>query len=393
MKKLELKNLYKVFGDDADKGVRLLKEGYSKREVLEKTGLTVGVNDVSFDIKEKEIFVIMGLSGSGKSTLLRCLNRLVEPTAGEVKIDGKDLTNLDKESLRQIRREKFGMVFQNFGLLPNRTILENAEFGLEIQNIPESERERRSKKALNQVGLEGWEDQYPDQLSGGMQQRVGLARALAVEPEVLLMDEPFSALDPLIKKDMQDQLLELYEELDKTIVFITHDLDEALKLGDRIAIMKDGEVVQLGTPEEILTNAQNDYVKEFVKDVNRSRILVADDIMVKPLALLYSNDGPRTAMHKMKENEISSIFVVGEKRKLKGIVRVEDALEAVNNGQNNLEGLIKEIPVARPEKSIDKLFSNIAGSDIPLPVVDDNNKLLGIIVKSTVLANLAEGGM
>ncbi|PRX27153.1 glycine betaine/proline transport system ATP-binding protein [Orenia metallireducens] len=389
MDKIEVNNLYKVFGKKPQKAIRLLEKGYSKEEVFRETGLTVGVNNANFEINSKEIFVIMGLSGSGKSTLLRCLNRLVEPTAGEVRLDGVSLTDLSKEELREIRKDKFGMVFQNFGLLPNRTILENTEFGLEIQDIPKDKRVVIAKDALERVGLAGWEDQYPDQLSGGMQQRVGLARALAIDPDILLMDEPFSALDPLIKRDMQDRLLELYEELDKTIIFITHDLDEALKLGDRIAIMKDGDIIQIGTPEEILNNAENDYIREFVQGVNRSKVLTAQDIMVKPLALLYENNGPKTAMHKMKEEGISSIFVVGEHREFKGVVRGEDALKAVNNSEDNLANLIKETKVASPEESIDELFSDIAGLNTPLPVVDDNDRLLGIIVKSTVLANLA----
>jgi glycine betaine/proline transport system ATP-binding protein len=387
--KIEVNNLYKVFGRRPQEAIRLLEKGYSKEEVFKETGLTVGVNNANFEINSKEIFVIMGLSGSGKSTLLRCLNRLVEPTAGEVRLDGVSLTDLSKEELREVRRDKFGMVFQNFGLLPNRTILENTEFGLEIQDVPKGKRVEIAKDALELVGLAGWEDQYPDQLSGGMQQRVGLARALAIDPDILLMDEPFSALDPLIKRDMQDRLLELYEELDKTIIFITHDLDEALKLGDRIAIMKDGDIIQIGTPEEILNNAENDYIREFVQDVNRSKVLTAKDIMVKPLALLYENNGPKTAMHKMKEEGISSIFVVGEHRKFKGVIRGEDALEAVNNGEDNLANLINKTKTANPKESIDELFADIADLDIPLPVVDDNDRLLGIIVKSTVLANLA----
>lgn len=389
MKEIEVNNLSKIFGNNPQEGIELLREGYSKDEILEKTGLTVGVNNVSFTVNTEEIFVIMGLSGSGKSTLLRCLNRLIEPTAGEVKLKDQNLMDLDRQNLRQMRRDEFGMVFQNFALFPNRTVLENTEFGLEIQDVPKEEREVQAKEALKKVGLDGWEDQYPDQLSGGMQQRVGLARALAVDPEILLMDEPFSALDPLIKKEMQDELLDIYQDLNKTILFITHDLDEALKLGDRIAIMNDGKIVQIGTPEEILTDAENDYVKEFVQDVNRSRVLTAEDIMTKPLALLYEQDGPHTAMHKMRHNEISSIFVVDEERKLKGIVEIEDAVEGVNKGQKDLEGIMKETPTTNPDENLDELFAEIADLDIPLPVINDEGKLLGLIIKSNVLANLA----
>ncbi|MFW5809108.1 MAG: quaternary amine ABC transporter ATP-binding protein [Halanaerobium sp.] len=389
MLKIKAENLYKVFDGKGQKEIELLKDGMSKDDILEKTGATVGINNASFEVKEGEIFVIMGLSGSGKSTLLRCLNRLVEPTAGSVTVDGTDVTDLSKDELRKFRKEKFGMVFQNFALFPYRTVLENAEFGLEIEGIDKDKRREKAMTALKQVGLEGYEDQNPDQLSGGMQQRVGLARALAVDTDILLMDEPFSALDPLIKKDMQDKLLELYEHIDKTIVFITHDLDEALKLGDRIAIMKDGEIVQVGNHEEILTNAENDYVAEFVQDVNRSRVLTAEDIMDKPRAVLYKQDGLRTALHKMRHNELGSIFVLGENRKYRGIVTIEDVVESINKDKENLDEIIKEVPIAEPGESVNNLFSKIADINTPLPVLDDNQKLKGIIVKTHVVANLA----
>ena len=387
--KIEAKNLYKVFNGSGDKEIQMLKDGMSKEEILEKTGATVGVNDASFEVEEGEIFVIMGLSGSGKSTLLRCVNRLVEPTSGSVKVDGTDVMDLDKEELREFRKDKFGMVFQHFGLFPYRTVLGNAEFGLEIAGVDKEERKEKAMTALRQVGLEGYEDQKPDQLSGGMQQRVGLARALAVDTDILLMDEPFSALDPLIKKDMQDKLLELYEHIDKTILFITHDLDEALKLGDRIAIMKDGEIVQVGNHEEILTNAENDYVREFVQDVNRSRVLTAEDIMEKPRAILYKQDGLHTALHKMRQNDLGSIFVLGENRKYRGIVTIEDVVESLNKNEEDINKIIKEVPVAEPEENVNDLFAKIADIDTPLPVLNEEDKLEGIIVKTHVLANLA----
>ena len=387
--KIKAENLYKVFDGKGQKEIEMLKNGKSKDDILEKTGATVGINNASFEVEEGEIFVIMGLSGSGKSTLLRTLNRLVEPTAGSVEIDGTNIMELNKNELREFRKEKFGMVFQNFALFPYRTVLENAEFGLEIQGMDKEQRREKAMTALKQVGLEGYEDQKPDQLSGGMQQRVGLARALAVDTDILLMDEPFSALDPLIKKDMQDKLLDLYEHIDKTIVFITHDLDEALKLGDRIAIMKDGEIVQVGDHEEILTNAENDYVAEFVQDVNRSRVLTAEDIMDKARAVLYKQDGLRTALHKMRHNELGSIFVLGENRKYRGIVTIEDVVESLNKDKENLDEIIKEVPIAEPEESVNDLFSKIADIDTPLPVLDENDKLKGIIVKTNVVANLA----
>ncbi|MCC3143942.1 glycine betaine/L-proline ABC transporter ATP-binding protein [Halanaerobium sp. Z-7514] len=387
--KIQVNNLYKIFDGKGKKEIEMLKDGISKDEILEKTGATVGVNDASFEVKEGEIFVIMGLSGSGKSTLLRCLNRLIEPTSGSIRVDGKDIMELNKDQLREFRRKKFGMVFQNFALFPYRTVQENAEFGLEIQGMDKEERSKKAKKALKQVGLDGWEEQMPDQLSGGMQQRVGLARALAVDTDVLLMDEPFSALDPLIKKDMQDKLLDLYEHIDKTIIFITHDLDEALKLGDRIAIMKDGKIVQIGNHEEILTNAENDYVAEFVQDVNRSRVLTAEDIMDKPKAVLYNQDGLRTALHKMRNNELGSIFVLGENRKYRGIVKLEDVVEYINKDKEDIEEIIQDVPIAEPDEKVDQLFAKIADINTPLPVLDEENKLEGIIVKTSVLANLA----
>ncbi|MEC9490784.1 MAG: glycine betaine/L-proline ABC transporter ATP-binding protein [Halanaerobiales bacterium] len=387
--KIKAENLYKIFNGKNQKEIKLLKDGMSKDDILEKTGATVGINNASFEVEEGEIFVIMGLSGSGKSTLLRCINRLVEPTSGSVEVDGTDVMDLNKDELREFRKEKFGMVFQHFALCPYRTVLENAEFGLEIEGVDKETRKEKAMTALKQVGLEGYEDQMPDQLSGGMQQRVGLARALAVDTDILLMDEPFSALDPLIKKDMQDKLLELYEHIDKTIVFITHDLDEALKLGDRIAIMKDGEIVQVGNHEEILTNAENDYVAEFVQDVNRSRVLTAEDIMDKPEAVLYKQDGLRTALHKMRHNELGSIFVLGENRKYRGIVTIEEVVESINKDKDNLDEIIKDVPLAEPDESVNDLFSKIADIDTPLPVLDENQKLKGVIVKTHVVANLA----
>ncbi|MDZ7671322.1 MAG: glycine betaine/L-proline ABC transporter ATP-binding protein [Halanaerobiales bacterium] len=394
MGKIEVNNLYKIFGNKPQKALQKLKNGSTKQEVLEENNNTVGVNDASFEVKEGEIFVIMGLSGSGKSTLLRCINRLIEPTAGSIKVDGKEVMDFEKTELRKFREKEFGMVFQNFALLPHRTVLENAMFGLEIQNVEKNERVRRAKEALKAVGLDGWEDQHPDQLSGGMQQRVGLARALAVDPEILLMDEPFSALDPLIKKEMQNKLLDLYEEMERTILFITHDLDEALKLGDRIAIMKEGKIIQIGDHEEILTNATNDYVEEFVEDVNRSRVLTARDIMSKAVSLLYPQDGPRTALHKMKKNELSSLFVVDRKKRFKGIVYIEDVVDFINNKDDEKEfkDIIRDITKADPEENLRELFADIADLSAPLPVLDDNEKLLGIIVKTNVLANLAADG-
>ena len=389
MAKIEVKNLTKIFGKKPEKALPLLEEGYSKDEILEKTGNTVGVNSVNFSVEENEIFVIMGLSGSGKSTLLRCINRLIEPTEGKIEVDGINIMELNNEELREQRKEKFGMVFQNFGLFPNRTVIDNAAFGLEIQKVDKETRRKKAREALKKVGLEGYEEQHPDQLSGGMQQRVGLARALAVDTDIMLMDEPFSALDPLIKKDMQDQLLDLHQNIAKTIIFITHDLDEALKLGDKIAIMKDGEIVQLGNQEEILTNAANDYVAEFVQDVNRARVLTAEDIMSKPVALLYEGQGPRTALHKMNEENLTSIMVVNRENEYIGVLSIDGVKEMLDNDEKDIKPYLLDIPKASPCDTLDELFTKMTDIETPLPVLDAEGKLKGNIVKTNVIANLA----
>ena len=327
MAAITVKNLFKIFGKNPEKALPLIEQGKSKDEILNETGNTVGINDASFEVKEKEMFVIMGLSGSGKSTVLRCLNRLIEPTQGTIKIGDEDITKMDKDRLLDLRRKQMSMVFQNFGLFPHRTVADNVEYGLEISGMEKEKRKEKAYEALEIVGLKGYEEQKPDELSGGMQQRVGLARALANDPEILLMDEAFSALDPLIRADMQDELLELQAEVHKTVVFITHDLDEALKIGDRIAIMKDGYVVQVGTPEEILTNPANDYVKAFVQNVDRTKVITAQAIMRKAPTVQIPKDGPSVAIRNMEKVGVSTTYVVDENRHLKGLVSIDDAIE------------------------------------------------------------------
>lgn len=281
MPKVEVNEVYKVFGPSPRQIIPLLKKGVDKARILKNQKHSVGVNNASFTVEEGEIFVVMGLSGSGKSTLIRCLNRLIEPTSGLIRIDGKDIVSMSSSELREIRRKKVAMVFQNFALLPHKTVLENVAFGLEIQKVDIQTRTKKAQEMLEVVGLKGYGNVKPNELSGGMQQRVGLARALAIEADILLMDEAFSALDPLIRKDMQNELLSLQQKMKKTILFITHDLDEALKIGDRIAIMKDGEIVQIGTAEEILQNPADHYVREFTQDVNRTKIITASAIMLE----------------------------------------------------------------------------------------------------------------
>ncbi len=386
---IEAKNLSKVFGKNKKQALKLLDEGLTKEEILKETGSTVGVNRASFSVEAGEIFVIMGLSGSGKSTLVRLLNRLIEPTEGNILIDGEDLSKMDKSSLRRVRREKLSMVFQQFALFPHRTILKNTEYGLEIQNVPKEEREERAKKALELVGLGDYIHQKPSQLSGGMQQRVGLARALANDPKVLLMDEAFSALDPLIRKEMQDELIDLQSTMQKTIIFITHDLDEALRLGDRIALMKDGVIVQIGTPEEILVSPANDYVEKFVEDVDISKILTAQHIMKRPETVNIEKHGPRVALERMREEGISSILVIDSKRNLKGYVTAEDASEARKKDIKDLKEIIRtDIPKVNRDTAMQDIFNIIYDSQTPVAVMKDE-KLEGIIVRGAVIAALA----
>ncbi|GGM25485.1 glycine/betaine ABC transporter ATP-binding protein [Paraliobacillus quinghaiensis] len=386
---IKVEGLSKVFGKNVKESLKLLDDGMKKEEILKQTGDTVGVNRASFDVEAGEVFVIMGLSGSGKSTLVRLLNRLIEPSEGNVYVDGENLATMNKEDLRRVRREKLSMVFQNFGLFPHRTILENAEFGLEVQGVDKEDRKEKAKKSLEMVGLGNYINQLPEQLSGGMQQRVGLARALANDPTVLLMDEAFSALDPLIRKDMQDELLELQVAMKKTIIFITHDLDEALRIGDRIALMKDGSIVQIGTPEEILVNPANDYVERFVEDVDRSKVLTAEHIMKRPETINIEKHGPRVALERMREEGLSSIYVIDGKRNLKGYVTADDASEARKKEIRDINEILKtDVPTVGMDKPMQEIFEIIHDSPVPIAVVEDE-KLKGIIVRGAVLAALA----
>lgn len=392
MSLIKVENLTKVFGKNPKQALRLLEEGKSKEEILKQTGNTVGVNRVSFEVEAGEIFVIMGLSGSGKSTLVRLINRLIEPTEGKVYIDEENLAVMDKRALRQVRREKLGMVFQRFALFPHRTILENTEFGLEIQGVSKEERSEKAKKALELVGLGGYLHQYPEQLSGGMQQRVGLARALANDPEILLMDEAFSALDPLIRKEMQDELLDLQAKMKKTILFITHDLDEALKIGDRIALMKDGSIVQIGSPEEILVNPVNEYVRQFVEDVDRSKVLTAKHIMKRPETIQIERHGPTIALDRMLDEGLSSIYVTDAERNLKGYVTADKASEAKKKQIRDLNTILNtDVPTVSEDTSMNEIFDIIHDSPVPVAVVKDG-KLMGIIIRGAVIAALSNDG-
>ena len=390
MSYIEIKNLYKIFGPRPEEALKMLNNGASKDKILKKTKHTIGLQDVSLSIEKGETFVIMGLSGSGKSTLVRCLNRLIEPSYGEIIVDGENVLHLDDNQLNEFRRKKMSMVFQRFGLLPHRTIIDNVAFGLEIIGINPEERLQKASEWIDTVGLKGYENSYPKNLSGGMQQRVGLARALCNDPEILLMDEPFSALDPLIRREMQNELVALEGKIQKTIIFITHDLDEALKLGDRIAILKDGLVVQIGTPEDILSDPADDYVSDFTQDVNRSRVLTASVAMVKPYAQVTEDRGPRVAFDVMQKESHSSVFVVDRTGKLKGLITVDQALDAIKAKVKSLKEIdLNEVPTTDPETTLDELLPITANIKWPVAVIKEDQTLLGILPRVAILSALA----
>ncbi|MDV5973403.1 UNVERIFIED_CONTAM: glycine betaine/L-proline ABC transporter ATP-binding protein [Streptococcus canis] len=386
---LEVKQLSKIFGKRQKAALDMVKAGKSKNEIFKKTGATVGVYDASFEVKEGEIFVIMGLSGSGKSTLVRMLNRLIEPSTGSILLEGKDISTMSAEQLRDVRRHDINMVFQSFALFPHKTILENTEFGLELRGVSKEERQQLAEKALDNSGLLDFKNQYPDQLSGGMQQRVGLARALANSPKILLMDEAFSALDPLIRREMQDELLDLQASMKQTIIFISHDLNEALRIGDRIALMKDGQIMQIGTGEEILTNPANDFVREFVEDVDRSKVLTAQNIMIKPLTTTIELDGPQVALNRMHNEEVSMLMATNRRRQLVGSLTADAAIEARKKGLPLSEVIDRDVRTVSKDTVITDIMPLIYDSSAPIAVTDDDNRLLGVIIRGRVIEALA----
>ncbi|GLU88166.1 glycine betaine/L-proline ABC transporter ATP-binding protein [Agromyces sp. NBRC 114283] len=384
---IEVAGLTKFFGRRPGEALERLRRGASREELA---GLgTAAVIDADFRVAQGEIFVVMGLSGSGKSTLIRMLNGLLPATAGTVSVMGERITGIAPKRLREVRRRHVSMVFQHFALLPHRNVRDNAAYGLEIQGVAPAERRERAERILERVGLGGWGDKLPSELSGGMQQRVGLARALAADTDILLMDEAFSALDPLIRREMQEQLIELQQELGKTIVFITHDLNEAMFLGDRIAVMRDGRIVQLGTAEEILTDPADDYVAQFVQDVDRARVLTAANVMEPPRAVVSASAGPRGALRTMRDLQTSMAFVVTGGRRLRGVIRDRDALRLVQRGDRSLESAIRDDhPVVHPDEHLSELLETSVESPLPLAVVDDAGRLLGAVPRVTLLAAL-----
>lgn len=385
---IETKNISKLYGLRREEAVELLRRGAEKGEVLKKTGVTTALYDVSLQIPRGKIFVIIGLSGSGKSTMVRCFNRLNRPTSGSILFDGVDLLKLSKHELREFRRRKVAMVFQSFGLMSHRNVLGNVAYGLEVAGLGREEREKRAREAIALVGLEGWEEAMIGSLSGGMRQRVGLARALANDPEVLLMDEPFSALDPLVRNDMQFELLSIQRKLGKTVIFITHDIDEAFRLGDTVAIMRDGRLIQVATPEGMSTNPADEYVRRFIDSADKTKVLSVRNIMITPVSLIKPGDGIDHALRVMRKNELSSVYAVDGQMKLKGILTLSDAMRAKRESLDLSEMIVKDIPSTSLEASVEEIIPLAAESHYPLAVLDNEGRLQGIVTKASVLSSL-----
>lgn len=383
-------NLYKIFGRRAPEALRRLESGAIRADVADELGVTPAVVDASFTVEDGEIFVVMGLSGSGKSTLIRMVNGLLDATSGSISIHGTDVTGMSPRELRQVRSEQVSMVFQHFALFPHRTVADNAAYGLQTRGVGKEERREKALEALRKVGLEGWEDHLPVQLSGGMQQRVGLARALAAGTDIMLMDEAFSALDPLIRRGMQDQLIELQREMKRTILFITHDLNEAMRLGDRIAIMRDGEIVQIGTAEQILNEPANDYVASFIQDVDRSRVLTATAVMEDAKAVLDVGQGTADADRLLREQHATTLFVVDQEHHLVGMVHEEDVAEAMADNRTSMGDILdRDVQPVPEDTPLVDLLSDAARTSVPLPIVDEDSRLIGEVPRVALLSQLA----
>lgn len=385
---ISVQSLSKLYGTERNRAIKLRKQGFSKDDIYKRTGVTVALWDVSLNIKKGEIFVIIGLSGSGKSTLIRCFNMLNKPTSGSILFNDEDISKFNKEQLEDYRRNKISMVFQNFGLMSHRNVIGNVEYGLEIKGLSKEERQSKSLEMINMVGLEGLENEPITSLSGGMMQRVGIARALANDPEILLMDEPFSALDPLVRKDMQFELLSIQRKLEKTIIFITHDIDEAFKLGDKVAILRDGELIQVDTPEEMAENPTDDYVKSFIDGADKSQVISVKNVMIRPNSIVRIRDTPNYAINIMKSNGVSSAYVVGEKMKLEGVITIDDAIHANREKLSISDMLIKDIMTTSPDALLTDIMEMAAETQFPIAVINEQGSLKGIVSKVHVLTSI-----
>ena len=387
--RISIKSLWKVFGKNPE---RVFEEPYinqSRTEIQTETGLVTALRDVSFDVTTGETFVVMGLSGSGKSTLVRCLIGLIKATSGEIVVDGDDITNFNSKELREFRRSKMALVFQNFGLLPHKNVLDNAAYGLEVKGVGKEERYLVAREMLNKVGLTGWENANQRELSGGMQQRVGLARALAVDPSILLMDEPFSGLDPLIRRQMREELSLLQSEIQKTIIFITHDLDEAITIGDRIAIMRDGQIIQIGTPKEIITHPADDFVKEFTQGIPKTKVIDIENVTSEPDVIFSSSDSHEIVRAKMDQANTDYAIGIDHEEKYLGVL-CRDQLDAVFGSAVDICSLIDStIPSVYPGTTLDKALSFLSDQNLPIPVVDESNSFIGVATQTDLLRVVA----
>ena len=389
MAEVILRNLCKIFGDNPKKAIPYLEKGLSRAEIREKTGQTVALRNISLEVEKGETFVIMGLSGSGKSTLVRCINRLITPTSGEVLVGKEKINILDigESELIELRRKKFGMVFQHFGLLPHRTVLENAVFGLELQEADSETMFDKGREALALVGLEGWEDSYPSHLSGGMKQRVGLARGLAVDPEILFMDEPFSALDPLIRQEMQEELISIQRKMKKTIIFITHDLDEAIKLGDRIAILnEEGEFVQMGTPEDILLNPADDFIATFVKNVDSSQVVRVESVMHPASGFISEHATVSDTLDMMENRQSDHLYVVDSDEKFIGLI-IRDSIADIEPNVH-ISGFVEATKSVGPYKTLNSILPTVISSNYSVPVIDKDGTFAGYVTDMDVISVL-----
>ena len=385
---IRVEHVSKLYGLNKAEAAKLMEAGATKDEVYKKTGVTVALWDVDLEIPRGKIFVIIGLSGSGKSTMVRCFNQLNRPTSGKVYFEGRDLAEMNKKELLAFRRNKISMVFQSFGLMSHRDVLSNVAYGLEVKGVPREEREARAAEVLAMVGLSGWEHQSCAQLSGGMRQRVGIARALANDPEVLLMDEPFSALDPLVRRDMQFELLQIQGKLQKTVIFITHDIDEAFKLGDQVAIMRDGQIVQVDTPQNMSARPADDYVRAFIGSADKSKVLTVRNIMITPTSLTKLTDGPAQAIEQMRKNALSTVYVVDERLRLAGILTIQEAIRAQKEGLAIRDVIQSQVPTTSPDALVADVMPLAAEAAYPLAAVDEDGQLKGIVTKASVLASL-----
>ena len=387
--KICIEHLIKIYGEKPQAALKLFRDGKSKDDILQATLHVLGIADVSLTVNPGELFVVMGLSGSGKSTLVRCINRLINPTSGHIYIDGEDVAHVGEKRMREIRLTKVSMVFQRFGLFPHKTVVENVEYGLLVRGMDKASRRQKALETLELVGLAQWADYLPDSLSGGMQQRVGLARALATDAEILLMDEPFSALDPLIRREMQDELLRLQKELHKTIIFISHDIHEALKIGDRIAVMKDGCIVQVGTPSELIAQPASDYIRAFTKDVNRAQVLKVGSIARQTITLILGQNSPKEALEQMLHHNLEQMYVVDRDGKLVGMVKKKFLSEAIRQGNEDLTSvMLQNFPKANASTSLENIF-HLYQQGRTVAVVDAEEKFKGVVEADDVLASIS----